>query len=125
MNFAVSLFTELFGASATPANVTAACIFVTLGALLNILIEVSGRNKESQRTPEKFSFSFFLQDNWKRISLTALVCIIGVMVGNELIEFLGVYIPENLARLTPLVIGILSDYIPMKIKQKIYENQKQ
>lgn len=125
MNFLTALFTELFGASATPANVAAACIFVTLGALLNILIEISGRNKDSERSPQHFSLSFFLNDNWQRISLTALVCIIGVMVGNELIEFMGVYLPQNLARLTPLVIGVLSDYIPMKIKEKIHSNQKQ
>jgi len=124
MQFLSSLFTELFGADASPANVTAAFIFVLLGALLNILIEVSGRNKDSERSPVQFSFSFFLQDNWQRISLTLLVCIIGVMVGSELIKLLGVYIPENLARLTPLIIGVLSDWIPMKIKEKILQNQK-
>lgn len=44
-----------------------------LGFILSWLVDIAQRNKESKRTPNKFSLRFFIEDNWDRMLLSALI----------------------------------------------------
>ena len=90
---------------------------------MSFVTEVSQRDKASGRTPEQFSFRFMLLDNWQRICISFLFCIVAVIAGPALIKMLEMnwHIPEEYSRFTNILLGWGSDYLPMRIKQKFFK----
>lgn len=63
--------------------------FITVGlfcAFVILLISIATRDKESERTPEKFSLRFFLADTWLRILIGALLVIFFVRLEYEFLS---------------------------------------
>ena len=123
MSLVREILKNVFGTEISEASVGASFILVFLGAAINFLIELSQRDKASVRTPEQFSFMFMLRDNWHRISISFLFCIVAVIAGPALIKMLELNwnIPEGYSRFANILLGWGSDYLPMRIKQKFFK----
>ena len=124
MNFIRAVGDIIFG-GASEANIVASFILVFLGASINFLIELSQRDHASNRTPVKFSLRFLWDDNWQRIGISFLFCIVAVISGPALIDFFtfNVHIPDTLSRFSTILLGWGSDYLPMKIKQRFFKQE--
>ncbi len=112
----------MFGQEATAANIVASFIMFMFGAAVVFAVEVSARDKGSERTPEKFNLWFLLKDNQVRIFYTILIGNIVIILGANVTLILGFTMPDVVGRYTPLVAGLLSDYIAMSIKNKFVKN---
>ena len=53
------------------------------GALINLGLDSSERDKHSPRTPEKFNLLFLLTDNWKRIGLIIVLSFVFPLVAPD------------------------------------------
>lgn len=115
---------NIFGADVSEASIMASCFLVFLGAAINFLIELSQRDKASARSPEQFSLAFMLRDNWHRICISFLFCIVAVIVGPALISIIDLNwkIPEDYSRFANILLGWGSDYLPMRIKQRFFKD---
>ena len=71
MNFYKELLSHLLG-TMTPAYLLASMIFLLIGALLNIGLDVMNRDEKSLNTPVTFSWSFFVRDNMLRFIFNLL-----------------------------------------------------
>jgi hypothetical protein len=70
-----TFFTELlshFCGTMTPAYLLASMIFLLIGSMLNIGIDVFNRDERSLNTPVSFSWTFFLRDNRLRFLFNVL-----------------------------------------------------
>ncbi len=67
-----------FLGSMTPADFGAFFILAVFGALFMMLIQTTGRNLNSLATPTRFSWSFFIEDNWKRFLAGVMLILIGI-----------------------------------------------
>jgi hypothetical protein len=63
-------------------------IFALIGATVNLLTNVTNRDKESTATPYHFSFKFMLLDNWKRMVNSLLLIYLFV-------RFMPLLLPEK------------------------------
>jgi hypothetical protein len=88
-------------------------IFGLLGALLNLLFNISDRDKESQRTPEKFSLLFLIKDNIVRFSITILLIYFGIIFSEYLF---GVVITIQLAVCLGFSLDSVSELVKNKFK---------
>ena len=121
--FTSDIFTGVFG-DVSLANVIASFLLVFLGATINFLIELSQRDPASNRTPSHFSFKFLIADNGARILISFFFCIVAVICGPALVEYLiFIHIPEQLSRFSMILLGWGSDYLPMKIKQRFFKQE--
>lgn len=118
MNFLVKVFHNLFGIDATPDMIFASFVLVFLGAFIHVLVLLAMRKPLNDRSPIDWSWRFFFKDNAPRLLLTFTGCIIAVIFGPEVIMITGTVVPQSLAKLTPLVLGILSDNIPFWLVKK-------
>ncbi|MDR2038972.1 MAG: hypothetical protein LBQ60_13700 [Bacteroidales bacterium] len=50
-------------------------LFVGIGVMLTLLLDISQRDKESPRTPRRWSWPFFWRDNMLRFILNLLVAV--------------------------------------------------
>jgi hypothetical protein len=123
MNFFSEVFTILFG-GASAAMIVANFIMYLVGAAIVFVFDLRGRDKTSERTPEKFSPGFFLKDNAARMVITLLIGMLVLIVGNELGSLTGVQLPTVAQRFMPLLAGLFSDWISLAIKNKIKNNTK-
>lgn len=48
---------------------------ILIGFLTAQLIDIFRRNKDSENSPEKFNFIFFLKDNWQKILVSLLLSV--------------------------------------------------
>ena len=70
-----SFFTELlshFLGNMSPAYLLATMVFLLIGAILNIALDVFQRDEASPNTPVAFSWAFFLRDNRMRFFFNVL-----------------------------------------------------
>jgi hypothetical protein len=58
--------------------------FFIIGYIIYGLIETTGRDKLSPKTPQKWSWKFWFKDNWRRYLLTILCSYIFFRFYNEL-----------------------------------------
>lgn len=57
--------------------------FMLFGLVFIRVFELATRKKGSERTPEKFSFKFWLQDNWQSILLSVMTMFLTVRFSSE------------------------------------------
>lgn len=94
-------------------------LFLYLSALagwgLGILSDLATRNRRSRRSPSKFSFSFWIKDNYRKwgISLTSALIITFVLSRNSESLFGFVFV-EWMA----LVVGLSPDAVLSFLKQR-------
>lgn len=99
-----------------------------LGALLSVLITVLFRNKESERTPYKFSRSFLWNDNKKRFFVVPIMIIIAVFILPVAAAFFNLewYNKDHMPGYAALI-GLFSDAIIFSYKdfkkKKLIPNQ--
>lgn len=74
---------HLIGPTA-PDVFIAAVIFAAIGMLFTLLVGSLDRDPESKNSPVKFSFSYLLIDNVKRIMVSALAVLISIRFAPEL-----------------------------------------
>lgn len=97
-------FLQNFLGTTDVAYFTSALVFALLGALISLLIQTSNRDKNSMRTPYKFSWGFMIADNWQRVLLNILLILITVRFCQELTG-------KKLSLFVALTIGITYDKI--------------
>jgi ABC-type methionine transport system permease subunit len=94
------------------ASAFAALVFFSLlGAVLSLLLHTTKRDPNSIATPRKFSWIFFIEDNWKR-AITSLILIYLALRFTP--ELFGVQINEFWA----IAIGLCNDQLAQFIKDK-------
>lgn len=86
-------------------------LFALLGALLNLLFDISERDKSSTRTPESFNFKFMLKDNIVRFAISVLLIYFGIIFSEAIF---GVAITIQLA----VCLGFSLDAVAVIIKNK-------
>lgn len=125
MSFIHDVAGLIFGVDVSEARIAANAILVLLGASINFAMDLGGRDQSSTRTPQDFSFKFLLLDNRKRLLISALFCIVVVIGGPGLVGMLELNWQINPmgSSLITILLGMGSDYLPMRIKQK-YFNQE-
>jgi hypothetical protein len=55
-------------------------ILTLLGYILSGLVDVSQRNKKSKRTPDKFSWKFFIKDNYERYLISGAISLCLIVI---------------------------------------------
>jgi hypothetical protein len=81
-----------------------------LGAFFVVVADVKFRNKDSERTPSKFSYKFFFLDSAKRIIVTLIAIFI-------VIRFSRWMIGEDVNIWIALLGGVLSDGVSIVLKK--------
>lgn len=91
--------------NATKAMLQASLIFVTIATIGMLIYRISKRDKNSPRTPEKFSIKFFIQDNWLKVVYTTLFILLGLRI------VYAFKMEANITILLSIILGICSDYL--------------
>ncbi len=95
----------------TAGAFAALLFFALLGALISLLFHTTKRDPVSSSTPIRFSWIFFIQDNWKRALTSFLLIYVFLRFTPELI---GVQLNEFWA----IAIGLCNDQLAQVIKNK-------
>lgn len=86
--------------------------FMFIGYIIYALVETSGRDVNSPKTPRKWSWRFWVCDNWRRYLITIL-CTYALF--RFYIEFNGTEFTDFDA----FMIGVLGDGIANTVKKRI------
>ena len=90
-------------------------LLTLLGYILSGLVDIAARNKKSKRTPDKFSFKFFLRDNYERYGIS--FCLSGVLI--IIYHFTAFDFEEQLHEdLFAIAVGFSPDLIIAFLKRK-------
>jgi hypothetical protein len=112
-------FSYLLGGM-TPALFLAALLIAFFGALISVLLSTSNRDKDSMRSPTKFSMSFMLSDNKQRFFLNLLLILAAIRFGDTLV---GLKVTaENLQ--AAFFIGLSLDKISEAARNKGFIDKK-
>lgn len=95
----------------TPSTFAVLFFFALFGAILSLLLQTTSREVKSPGSPIHFSWSFFIEDNWKRFLTGIMLIFVALRFTPELF---GVEINEFWA----LAIGFLNDKLAQVIKDK-------
>jgi hypothetical protein len=104
-------FTILFG-DYSIAQLMAFVVFFVLGYVVYGLIETSGRDKLSVKTPKKWNWKFWFQDNWRRYLTTILCSFI-------LFRFYSEVSGHDFGNFDAVTFGLLGDGIAATVKKRI------
>jgi len=104
-------FTILFGDYGI-AQLMAFVVFFVLGYVVYGLIETSGRDKLSVKTPKKWNWKFWFQDNWRRYLTTILCSFI-------LFRFYSEVSGHDFGNFDAVTFGLLGDGIAATVKKRI------
>jgi len=104
-------FTILFGEYSI-AQLMAFVVFFIVGYVIYGLIETSGRDVESPKTPRKWSWKFWFQDNWKRY-LTTILCTF------VLFRFYSELSGHPFGNFDAVTFGLIGDGIAATIKNRV------
>lgn len=103
----------------TPAHFGMLMFFALVGATIKLTTQVSKRDVASTATPEKFSFSFLLQDNWKRMLSSLLLIYLFVRFSSFLVPAsLLETLPDEAEILMCVFIGYSFDLLSEWLKDK-------
>lgn len=105
------LFYRIFG-DYTIIDIISYAWFMFIGYTIYALIETSGRNKESSNTPRKWSWKFWLNDNWRRYLVTILCTYV-------LFRFYTEFNGHSFTDFDAFTVGILGDGIAATAKKRI------
>jgi hypothetical protein len=105
----------------SPALFFAALLIAFLGAVIGLWLSTSNRDKDSMRTPTKFSWSFMFCDNVQRLTINVLLIIAAIRFGDAV---LGLKVTaDNLQ--AAFFIGLGLDKIPEALRNKgLLDNKK-
>jgi len=110
MNFYKELLSHLLG-TMTPAYLLASMIFLLIGALLNIGLDVMNRDEKSLNTPVSFSWSFFVHDNMLRLMFN-------VLAAYSVVRFFSDIFPGLAFGLSwAWIIGLVFDWIWVALRE--------
>ena len=117
-----SFFTEFlshFLGSMTPAYLLASMIFLLIGAVLNIGLDVMQRDENSTNTPKLFSWSFFIRDNRLRFYFN-------VLAAYSIVRFFSDIFPGLKFGLSwAWIIGLTFDWVWVALRElKYLANEK-
>lgn len=112
-----SFFTELLSylsGGMTPAYLLASMLFVAIGAVLNIGLDVFNRDKKSTNTPEMFSWAFFFRDNILRFLFNVLAAYSIVRFFSDVFPGLKFSLPWA------WMLGLASDWMWVALRELKY-----
>ncbi len=106
----------------TPSHLMAALSFAAMGWLSYKVVTGATRVKHSIRTPVKWSWKFWVKDNWKEAVTHAVIMFILVRFASEILAKTIPNSAEYLDSKDPmwiyLVVGVAKSFILDKIKKK-------
>lgn len=96
-------------------------LFALVGATINLLLNVSERDKNSDNTPYHFSLKFMLLDNWKRMLSTLLLIFVFVRFMPLVLpsDILSTIKDEDALLFMALIIGYSFDKLSEILKDKL------
>jgi len=74
----------VFGTTA-PKEFIGLMFFALIGVAIRLLLGTTNRNVEGKRSPVKFNWLFFIQDNWKQVVLVFLLVYVSLRFSPELL----------------------------------------
>lgn len=86
--------------------------FFMIGYLIFGLIETTGRDVNSIKTPKKWSWKFWIKDNWRRYLLTILCSYV-------LFRFYTEFSGHPFSNFDSITLGIMGDGAAATIKKRI------
>jgi hypothetical protein len=96
------------------AYLLASMVFLLIGAMLNIGIDVFNRDEQSSNTPAAFSWSFFLRDNKLRF-------LFNVLAAYSIVRFFSDIFPGLKFGLSwAWIIGLTFDWVWVAIRELKY-----
>jgi hypothetical protein len=103
-----SFLTEFFSyflGNMTPAYLLASMVFILIGAMLNIGLDIFNRDESSINTPVTFSWTFFIRQNWWR-------CFLNVLAAYCAVRFFASIFPGlKMSMSWAWIIGLAFDWI--------------
>jgi hypothetical protein len=105
------LLLRIFGGY-TMVDVLSFTWFILIGYAIYALVETTGRDISSKKTPRKWSWMFWLKDNWKRY-ITTILCTYA------LFRFYTEFIGRPFGDFEALMIGLVGDGIAATAKKRI------
>ena len=105
------LFVRIFG-NYTMIDLISFAWFMLIGYFINALLETTGRDVESKKTPRKWSWEFWARDNWRRYIFTLLATYI-------LFRFYVELIGHPFTDFEALLLGITGDGASATLKKRI------
>jgi hypothetical protein len=112
-----TFFTELlshFCGSMTPAYLLASMVFLLIGSMLNIGIDVFNRDERSQNTPVSFSWAFFLRNNRLRF-------LFNVLAAYSMVRFFSDIFPGLKFSLSwAWILGLVFDWVWVALRELKY-----
>jgi len=91
--------------------------FALIGVSINLLFHANTRDQSSPNTPKKFSVSFLISDNWKRILLAILLIYVSIRFV-QLIFTISVENNNELYLFSAVFIGFIFDKLGEFMKKK-------
>lgn len=86
--------------------------FIVIGFVINAWDETSLRDKKSKKTPRKWSWKFWFNDNWRRYIVSILSTYIFFRF---YVEFVG----HEITEIEAFMIGLIGDNIGSTAKERI------
>jgi hypothetical protein len=109
-SFLKEFFSYFFG-NMTPAYLLASMIFLLIGAVLSIGINVLGRGEHSPNTPAAFSWGFFLRDNWLRF-------LFNIIAAYSIVRFFSDIFPGlNFSMAWAWILGLIFDWVWVALRE--------
>ena len=106
------LFQIMFGEGVTMIVMFGYMWFFIIGYFIYGLTETSGRDKESRKTPKKWSWRFWFRDNWRRYLTTVLCTYI-------LFRFYTEISGHPFGNFDAVTLGLLGDGISATLKKRV------
>lgn len=106
----VNFIERLLGTS----NVLAVAFYLfwaCVGIAISLFIHSTNRDPNSYTSPRKFSWSYLIRDNWKRVALDALLVIVALRFSYDLLGF-------QMSDFRALMIGVSFDKLGEYLQNK-------
>ena len=105
------MFKLLIGENTTIEQFVVSLVFALIGVIISLLIHASNRDKDSVRTPYKWSWLFLFSDNAKRLLLNLILIIIALRFYPELFG-------KEITQWSSLLLGVSFDKIAELLRNK-------
>jgi len=105
------LFLRIFG-DYTVIDLLSYAWFMFIGYVIYALIETTGRDANSVKTPKKWSWKFWANDNWRRYLVT-------ILCTYALFRFYTEFNGTSFTDFDAFTIGILGDGIAATAKKRV------
>lgn len=106
------LFEIIFGEGITIYNLLGYAWFFAIGYIIYGLAETTGRDKLSNATPMKWSWNFWVKDNWRRYLITVLTTYVLFRFYNEING-------HPFSNFDAVTMGMIGDGIAATVKKRV------